>query len=169
MMKRRLFFLLPDAQHAKDIVFELNQVGIEQSHMHVIARDDIDTTGLPESTPLQKADGIYKIEQFLWNSNLAVFTIALFFAMYFFLTNSPVVALIPLAIMLICFASGCLFTSKVPSVHLSEFETAVTHGEILLVVNTPKKRVQQLENYIHSNHPEAITAGIGWTVEALKL
>lgn len=168
-MKRRLFFLLPDAQHAKDVVCELNQVGIDQSHMHVIARDDIDTTGLPESTPSQKKDGIYKIEQFVWNGNLALFTIALFFTMYFFLNNSPVVALIPLTVMLISFACGCLFTSKVPSVHVSEFETAITHGEILLVVNTPRKRAQQLENYIHRNHPEAITAGIGWTVEALKL
>lgn len=168
-MKRRLFFLLPDVKQAKDIVFELNQIGIDQTHMHVIAREDIDTTGLPESTSLQKKDGIYQIEQFLWNSNLVLFTIALFFAMYFFLTNSPIVALVPLAIMLICFASGCLFTSKVPSTHLSEFETAISHGEILLVVNTPKKRVQQLDDFIHTQHPEAITAGIGWTVEALKL
>lgn len=168
-MKRRLFFLLPNTQYAKQIVYELNQIGIDQSHMHVIARDDIDTTGLPASTSRQRKDSIYRIEQFLWNANLGVFTLALFFALYFFVTNSPLAALLSIAIMLTCFAAGCIFTMKVPSTHLSEFETAISHGEILLVVNTLKENVETLENYMHSRHPVVITAGIGWTLEALKL
>lgn len=168
-MKRRLFFLLPNLEHTKEAVFELNQIGIDQSHMHVIAREDIDTTNLPRSTPWQKQDGIYKIEQFMWNANLATFAIALFFTLYLLLTDSPLAAIIPVCIMLICFVSGCLFTIKVPNRHLSEFETSLSHGEILLVVNTPKEHVQQLENHIHHRHPEAITAGIGWTIEAFTL
>ena len=168
-MKRRMFFLLPDAETARAIVSELNQMGIDQTHMHVIARNDIDTTGLPASTPLQKKDGIYKIEQFVWNGNLIVFSLSLFFTLYLLLNNSPLAALVPTAIMIVSFVSGCVFTSKVPSSHLSEFETAITHGEILLVVNTPKNHVHQLENFVHHEHPEAITAGIGWTLEVFQL
>ncbi len=168
-MKRRLFFLLPDVEHAREVVSELNQMGIDQTHMHVIACDNIDTTGLPPSTPLQKQDGIYKIEQFMWNANLAVFALSLFFTLYLFLNNSPAAALIPLTIMIITFVSGCIFMLKVPSIHLSEFETAISHGEILLVVNTRKNQVHQLENFVQHEHPEVIPAGIGWTLEVFQL
>jgi len=164
-----MFFLLQDVRHARDLVSELNRMGVDQSHMHVIARDDLDTTGLPASTPLQKSDGIYKIEQFMWNGNLIVFSFALFFALFFLLNNHALASLISVAIMILTFAGGCIFTSKVPSIHLSEFETAITRGEILLVVNTHKNHVQQLENFVRHEHPEAITAGVGWTLEVFQL
>lgn len=167
-MKRRLFFLLPDIKHARQLVFELNQLGIDQSAMHVVARDDIDYTGLPKSTSLQKRDEIYKLEQIVWNTNLALFATTLFFTLYFLLTDSPLAALIPAALMLSSFAAGCFFTSKVPDTHLSEFETAISHGEILLVVHTPKQHVKTLEKFVHHQHPEAITAGIGWSLDMLK-
>ena len=144
-------------------------MGIDQSHMHVIAREDLDTTGLPASTPLQKTDGIYKIEQFAWNSNLVVFAIALFFTLYFLLNYESMAAMVSVAFMILSFVGGCIFTSRVPSIHLSEFETAISRGEILLVVNTQKNHVHQLENFVRREHPEAITAGVGWTLEVFQL
>ena len=76
-MKRRLYFLFPTAGDARRLVRELAAAGVDEGHIHALARTDIDLSGLPPATRRQQHDTVWRLEQTLWGSNLAVFGAAL--------------------------------------------------------------------------------------------
>ena len=76
-MYRRLYFLLPDREHALAVVNELAVNGIREEHMHAVADQRVRLTGLPNATTRQKHDAGRRVEKLLWNANLAVFALAL--------------------------------------------------------------------------------------------
>ncbi len=168
-MTRRLYFLFPDVEQTQHGVDDLIANHISQEHIHVVARDDIDLGDLPQSTVRQRNDASYKLEHFLWNANLVLFFLSAVAAVAIAMWGSTIWTIIPVAIMVACFISGERFTSTIPKVHMSDFKQALMHREILLMVDTPKKRVYELENMIQRRHPEAVPGGVGWTVEALHM
>lgn len=169
-MKRRLYFLLPDTAHTRTVVEELETSGIERRHMHVIAAPDIDLEGLPAATGNQRTDPGARLEALLWDGNLILFFIAFLVLLAMaLLTISWYWFLIPAAAMLITFLSGVEFTRRIPNVHLAEFTDALRHREILLMVDVSVGQVARVEELVHRNHPEAVTGGVGWHVDALHI
>ena len=71
--------------------------------------------------------------------------------------------LLPLGIMIASFVLGVRFTS-VPNVHLDAFRDSLRHGEILLMVDTPQDRVNEVEHGVQRHHPEAAAAGSSWNM-----
>jgi len=61
------------------------------------------------------------------------------------------------------------FVVHVPDVHLTEFTDALAHGEILLMVDVPEKRVAEIESVVRYRHPEAVVGGVSWTVDAFGI
>jgi hypothetical protein len=167
-MTRRLYFLFPDVDLTQRVVDDLTTNNISQEHIHVVARNDIDLGNLPQSTIRQKEDVSFKLERFLWSANLMLFFLAAVAAVIVAIWGNAVWTIIPIAIMVACFISGERFT-RIPNVHLSDFKPALMHGEILLMVDIPKKRVHELETIVQRRHPEAVPGGVGWTVEALHI
>ena len=170
MMKRRLYFLLPDTEHARAVVSELEARGIERQSMHAIAGRGGNVSGLPVASRMQRDDLGARIEQYLWGGNLALFFMALIALV--------VLALLPLAwwwlllpagIMLVTFLTGLEFVMHTPNVHLAEFQSAMRHREILLMIDVPAGRVADVEALVHRHHPEAIAGGVGWSVDALQV
>ena len=170
MMKRRLYFLLPDTEHARAVVSELETRGIERKSMHAIAGGGGDVSGLPVASRMQRDDLGARIEQYLWGGNLALFFMALIALV--------VLALLPLAwwwlllpagIMLVTFLTGLEFVMHTPNVHLAEFQSAMRHREILLMIDVPARQVADVEALVHRHHPEAIAGGVGWSVDALQV
>jgi hypothetical protein len=53
-MRRRLYFMLPDVASGRRIRDELLLAKIEDSHIHVLARDDVNLGDLHEASILQK-------------------------------------------------------------------------------------------------------------------
>ena len=168
-MYRRLYFLFPDSEHVVDAVDELLQAGIPKKHLHTIAGKGIDITKLPIANELQKKDRAALIEWIVWQLNLAIFFIALIVMLTMPLWTEQYWMLVPLSIMLVTFLLGQRFTSKIPNVHLEEFRSAIKHGEILLMVDVPKSKVDNVEEIVHYHHPEAVVGGIGWTSNILQL
>lgn len=76
-MNRRLYFLLPDTVHARSVIDELTDNGLQRKQMHTIARDPCALMGLPNATIRQRQDIGRLVEAILWDSNLAVFGLAL--------------------------------------------------------------------------------------------
>ena len=60
---RRLFFLVPDTNSCQAIVNELQDSGIPERHLHVIASIEQALDGLPEANILQKTELIHGIEK----------------------------------------------------------------------------------------------------------
>lgn len=165
-MERRLYFLAPDAPAAKQVVDELRAAGISSEHIHAIGRDEKSLGVLPPATDQQRRDTLHTIQRIFWNGNLAVFGIALLGLLIALYTGRPVLATLCLAIMIGTFVLGLLNT-RLPDVHLQEFREALRHGEILIFVDVPKERVQEIEDLVHRRHPEVTVGGVGWTIGAL--
>jgi len=168
-MYRRLYFLLPDREHALAVVNELAANGIREEHMHAVADQQLPLTGLPNTTIRQKHDAGRRVEKLLWNANLTVFGLALGgFITLIILYGLTGWLLVCIATMIATFLAGLGFT-HVPNTHLDEFRDAIAHGEILLMIDTEESRVADIENRVHRHHPEATVGGVGWGTEAFGL
>lgn len=169
-MKRRLYFLLPDAEHARGVLGELQTAGIERKFMHAIAGRDADLEDLPVATKQQRADIAARTESYLWNGNLVIFFVALLALLVLaVLQVNGYWLLLPAGIMLIAFIAGLEFVTHVPNVHLGEFRDALRHREILLMIDVPVTQVARVEELVHRHHPEAVDGGVGWSIAALPV
>lgn len=167
-MKRRLYFLIPDTEHAQAVVDKLVASGVERRHLHVIAAQGVDLEGLPIATTNQRRDLGARLETLIWGGNLALFFIALMALIVLGLTQASWHwLLLPLVVMLTTFLAGLTFTTHIPNVHMSEFSDAIHHREILLMVDVPVRQVAKVEGLVHRHHPEAVTGGVGWHIDAL--
>ncbi len=165
-MKRRLYFLLPDVQHTRLVINELQAAGIEHRQMHVVPPKGVDLQDLPIAP---RTDPDARLENFLWNGNLVLFFGALLLLVVLAAMDvSALWLLLPAAVMLATFLVGAGFTRHVPNVHLSEFADALRHQEVLLMVDVPADQVARIEELVHRHHPEAVTGGIGWHADALQ-
>jgi len=61
-MRRRLYFMVPDTFSTRQIRDELLLAQIENSHIHVMAKDGIPLAGLHEASILQKSDFVHGAE-----------------------------------------------------------------------------------------------------------
>jgi len=167
-MLRRLFFLFPDEKHAQRAVHSLVNNNIPKRHIHAIAHGTRLRT-LPMATDRQKRDTAFLVEKILWHVNLSVFVIAFLALIIALLSGEIIWSAVALIVMLATFIAGEYFVVKVPNVHLSEFNDALSHGEILLMVDVPKNRVAEIEEYVHHRHIEAVTGGVGWSIDAFGI
>ena len=169
-MKRRLYFLFPDSGHAGTVVNELRIQGIERKFIHAVAGRGGNLNGLPAASHSQQQDLGSRVENFLWGGNLALFFAALFVTIVIMLLQVEWYwLLLPIGLMLVCFVMGLKFVTHIPNVHLAEFQDAMQHREILLMIDVPARRVAEVEELVHRYHPEAVVGGVGWNVDALQL
>lgn len=167
-MLRRLFFLFPDEPHAQRVVDELFDRNIPENRIHAIAHG-VELQTLPEATERQKRDTAFRIERFLWKANLSLFTFAFVMLITTLISTEIFLSLIAFSVMLATFLAGEYFVVYVPYVHLTEFTDALSHGEILLMVDVPKNRVTEIENLVHHQHPEAFIGGVSWSTDAFGI
>ncbi len=168
-MLRRLFFLFPDEAHTQCVVDQLLDLKIDQQQIHTMAKGGIKLRTLPKATIRQKADTAYRIEWFLWRANLVLFLLAFLMLCFMLLRAEWIWAMVALSIMITTFFAGASFAINVPDVHLTEFTDALSHGEILLMVDVPVNRVAEIEATVHRQHPEATPGGVSWTVDAFGI
>jgi hypothetical protein len=167
-MLRRLFFLFPDEKHAQRAVHNLVNNNIPKRHIHAISHG-VDLRTLPKATYRQKSDTAFRVEYILWQVNLLIF-IGAFIALIFALLSATILwSAAALTVMLATFIAGEQFVMKVPNVHLTEFSDALSHGEILLMVDVPKNQVAEIEDFVHRRHSEAVTGGVGWSIDAFGI
>jgi hypothetical protein len=168
-MLRRLFFLFPDEEHTqrvvKQLVFDRH---ISERKIHAVSHG-VALKTLPEATQRQKSDTAFRVERFLWQTNLLLFVFALVGFFVSLALTAFFWSFFALATMVITFFAGEHFVVHVPDVHLTEFSDALSHGEILLMVDVPSNRVVEIENFVHHRHPEAVVGGVSWTVDAFGI
>lgn len=166
-MNQRLYFLLPDREHAVRIVSELVEQGFDRDSMHTLAGKGLDNRGLPDSGAHQRTDFAGRMEFWGWRSNLALFFLSALVLFFMILAGAGLWLLVPLGLMVVTFVLGERFT-HLPNTHLAEFRDALKHGEILLMVDTPAERVNEVEQRVHKGHPEAVAGGASWNAPALN-
>ena len=161
---RRLYFLIPNIDSAKTIVDELLLARVEQRHMHIAAADHhaLAEANLPEANLLQESDFVPAVERGLAIGGATgilagVAAVAL-----------PGVGLVLgggaiLGIGLAGAGLGAWVSSMIgisaPSSRLTEFEDAIKEGSLLMMVDVPKTRVDEITDLIKKHHPEAEIEG----------
>lgn len=59
-----------------------------------------------------------------------------------------------------------MIAGDVPNTQLAAFETAIRSGDILVMVDVPKRRVDEITELVRSHHPEAAIKGEEPTIPA---
>ena len=168
-MRRRLYFMVPDAGSARQIHNELLLARIEDDHIHVIAKDGVSLVGLHEASILQKSDFVHGAETGLavgGGIGIVAGLVAIFFP--------PAGVDLQLVTILLTALIGAAFgawassmvASSIPNSRLRAFESAITAGHILMMVDVPAGRVSEIRELVAAHHPEAMGSGIEPTIPA---
>ena len=169
MFFRRLYFVIPDESLAGQVVNDLETAGVGRQHIHAIAGRGATLTRLPPATARQRQDAGSRLERLAWSGNLALFFLGAVGLIASLAWSSLLGGTLSVALMMLTLAAGTLFALRVPYTHLDEFRGVLSHREVLLMVDVPKRRVAEIEELLYRRHPEATPGGVGWTIEALGI
>ena len=161
-MRRRLYFMLPDVPSARAMLDELLLARIEIGHMRFMARDGL-PSDMPDVSFLQKTDLVH-------GAQLGVVIGAIVgLGAGVFLTLFPVdgMTLRTAAILLVALG-GAIFggwasgmnAAAVPNTRLRQFTPRIEQGQVLLIVDVPVRRVEEIEEMIAKRHPEISFGGM---------
>lgn len=165
----RLYFLLPNEETAQQLVPGLLNSGINKDNIHALVRNSRPGSDLPSTTKWQRMDLSHMIESVAWNTNLLVFFLALASLPVFLLLDMNIPAILSIVVMAVSFILGDAFALLIPKVHLNEFEHALSHGEVLLMVDTSRKNSARIEDLISRHYPAAVPGGSCWTINAIGI
>ena len=168
-MRRRLYFLLPDVNRARQTVDELLLERVEERHIHVLAKEGTPLERLPEATLLQKSDFVHGIEQGLAVGGatgvLAGLAAVTFPPTGLVLGGGALLGIALAGAGIGAWVSG-MIAADVPNIRLREFERAIADGQILMMIDVPKGQVETVTALIRRHHPEADMHGIEPTIPA---
>ncbi|MGV3743197.1 MAG: DUF1269 domain-containing protein [Burkholderiaceae bacterium] len=160
---RRIYFLLPDVASAKRVVSELLLKHIEERHIHIIAREHTPLEDLPEAKLAQSSDLVPAIERGIAAGGLCG-AIAGLLAVTF-----PPAGLVfggGALLGLVLFGAGFgawmsgMVGAGLPNSHIEKYEKAVSAGALLMLIDVPRDRVEEIEDVVKQNHPEAKLEGV---------
>lgn len=168
-MKRRLYFLLPDLGSAIQTANDLLLARVEDSSMHFLARRGMSLGNLHEANYLQKSDAVHGAELGFVIGGVGGFLVGV----YIYLTPPEGVAL-QLVTVLISTVIGALFGAwaaslvamSVPNSRLKPFQKEIDAGKILLMLDVPPARIEEIQALVHRRHPEAADRGVEPTLPA---
>lgn len=160
---RRIYFLVPSVASAKVIVDELLLARIEERHIHVVAREGTPLAHLPEAGIAQRSDLVPALERGAALGGLGG-VLAGLLAVTFPPAGLVVGGGALLGLALFGGGFGAWMSSMVgigmPSSRLQQFEAAIESGQLLMMIDVPLARVQEVEALVLRHHPEAELEGI---------
>lgn len=160
-MTKRIHFLVPNIETTRLIVDELSAAGVQERHIHVLAKRDTPLEDLPEATFLQKTDFLPALEQGAaigGITGMLAGLVAVALPTGLVLGGGAV-----LAISLVGAGLGAWWSSligaSVGNRRVRDYEAALERGELLVMVDAPKERVEEVEAMVKKHHPEAECEG----------
>lgn len=160
---QRLYFVIPGVESCRKIVNELLIARIDERHMHVVAKDDNVPPDLPQANLLQKSDFVPAVERGITIGGGT----GLFAALLAYSFQSAGLEIGGFAILAICLAGGGIgawiagmIGVDVPNTQLKPFGPALDAGNLLLIIDVKKDRVNEIEMLIKNMHPEASDHGV---------
>ena len=169
LMRRRLYFVLPDVESARAMLNEMLLARIECKHIHFLARRGALPSDLPEANVLQKTDIVHGAQM-----GVAIGAIVGAVAGGLLVMFPPTGGTLKLVTVLIVAVGGALFgawvssmvASSVPNSRLKPFEPDIEAGKVLMMVDVPMRRVTEICDLVKSHHPEAASRGFEPTIPA---
>lgn len=168
-MRRRLYFLLPDVEQARQVVDELLLARIGNHHIHVLAHEDTDLGDLPRASLLQRSDFVHGVELGLslgGATGILAGLVAIAFPPEGVTLGGWTLLVTALAGSLIGAWVAGMIGTDIPNSQLKAFEKAVQEGQVLMMVDVSKDDVQSVTQLIKRHHPDADMHGIDPTIPA---
>ncbi|MCF7970754.1 MAG: general stress protein [Methylococcaceae bacterium] len=158
---RRIYFLTPNIETTHKIIDELRAKGIEDRHMHILAKRDTPLEDMPEATEFQKTDFIPALERGAalgGTTGLLAGLIGLRFA-GFAIAGGPVLGVLFFGATIGAMMSG-LAGLQVGNSKVKQYAVAIEKGELLVMVDIDKERIDEISKMIIKHHPTAEFEGI---------
>lgn len=189
-MRRRIYWLLPEPGSARRTMNDLLLARIEVGHIHFVAREGADLSGLHAANLLQTSDLLRSAQRGLVIGGLVGLAAGTVAGLAFPITgdvsgwsaladvlaapdwtagdlraaiDSPQwgMAWLLAALGAVIGAwSASLVGIAAPSQRLKRFQHAIEQGRILLMVDVPRSRVEEIEALLEAAHPEAHFEGV---------
>lgn len=168
-MRRRLYFVLPDLGSAIRTGNDLLLARIEDRYMHFLAKRGMSLGQLHEANYFQKSDLRHSMQVGFILGGCAGFLVGIYIYM-----TPPEGTNLQLVTILIATVVGALFGAwaasmigiSTPNSALKRFEAEIGEGRVLLMVDVPKGRVEEIQELVHRSHPEASDHGLEPTMPA---
>lgn len=155
----KLYFLIPKLAVAKSIVSTLRTVGIDERHIHVVAKANVTLEQLPKALLLEDSDFALALK----HGAAAGGTVGL-------LASLVAVAVPPAGIVL---GGGALLGSTLagatfgawaasmigisaPNSQLRQFEDALDQGALLMLIEAERERLEDIRQTVLQHHPKAL-------------
>jgi hypothetical protein len=168
-MRLRMYVTLPDVGSARRLANDLLLARVEDRHMHFLARRGTDLGELHEASYLQKTDAVHGAFVGLVIGGLMGALVGAI------LVNFPPrgVSLEMVAVLIAAIVGAGLGTwvasmvgMQVPNSRLKGFDHDFEEGKVLLMLDVPSGRYDELRTIIARTHPEATDRGKEPTVPA---
>jgi uncharacterized membrane protein YeaQ/YmgE (transglycosylase-associated protein family) len=164
-----MYVTLPDVASAKRLANDLLLARIEDRHMHFLARRGTDLGELHEASYLQKTDTVHGAL-----TGLVIGGVAGVVAGALLVNFPPGGLTLDLVAVLIAAVVGAGFGTwvasmvglQVPNSRLKAFEHDIEEGKILLMLDVPSSKYEDVREVIARTHPEAADRGSEPTVPA---
>src|SRR2546423_6459636 len=168
-MRLRMYVMLPDLASAHKVANDLLLARIADKHMHFLARRGTDLGELHEASYLQKTDTVHgAFTGFVIGGLMGVIVGVM-------LVNFPPggMSLQLVAVLVAAIVGAGLGTwvasmvgLQVPNSRLRSFEGDIQEGKVLLMLDVPAGRSQEVHEIIARRHPQAADRGNEPTVPA---
>lgn len=168
-MRLRMYVTLPDVASARQLANDLLLARIEDRHMHFLARRGTDLGELHEASYLHKTDAMHGAFTGLVIGGVVGVLVGLL--LVYFPPGGMSVQLV--AVLIAAFVGSALgiwistmMGLQVPNTQLKGFEQELQDGKILLMLDVPAGRYEEIRQIIARTHPEAADRGNEPTVPA---
>lgn len=161
-MRRRLYFVLPDLASAIQTANDLLLARIEDGHMHFVGRDGMSLGALHPASLAQTSDLRHSLQLG------AAIGLAGGLLLGIYLMIAPPGGFdLGIGTLLACTIGGGMFGSwaatliglSAPNKQLRPFRREIDAGKILLMVDVPAARVEEIHELVRHRHPEVADRG----------
>jgi len=169
MMRRRLYFVLPDVACAKLVGDDLLLARVEDRRMRFLAKRGTDLGKLREAGIWEKTDLVHGAEVGMVVGGIGGFLLGLVIVL-----TPPDGLEMQMITVLISAVIGALFGAwsasligaSTPNARLKHFQADIDAGRVLMMVDVPSDRVEEIRDLVLLRHPEANGGSIEPTLPA---
>jgi uncharacterized membrane protein len=168
-MRRRLYFMLPDIDVACQVEDELLLARIPESRMHFLSRRGMDMRTLHTASFLQKTDFIHSIAVGAGAgaaTGLVMGGILYINPEFAEALGTSLIAVMAVVGTLFGMWAASMIGISTPNIKLRKYQKAMEDGQVLLMVDIPKHRVDEISTMLSKHHPDAVYHGIDARIPA---
>lgn len=162
-MRRRLYFMLPNPASARAMLDELLLARIEIAHIRFHGREGALPDDMPTLNYLQKTDLVHGAQLGVVIGAIVGLGAGIFLTMFppdGFTLRTAAILLVALGGAIFGGWASGMNAAAVPNTRLQQFAGRIEQGQVLLILDVPLGRVQEVEEMIAKRHPEISFGGI---------